>query len=153
MKKLLIVLLLLLSGCSSKDEYGVDASKYSNIIHCEISTYEDGYSNTIIEQIYGNYGVVEYLYSEQLMIFEEKSLVNNTKEEKEAFEGFELNVKVDKKNGVVDTITRIDYLKLDFQNYIRNYYEGEYSDEEIIEIEMMAKDIGAIDMTYCEVVK
>lgn len=155
MRKLWIVLLIaLLSGCSYQDEYGVGDRKYENVIHCELTNYEEGYSSTIIEQLYGNNGIVEYLYSEQLMIFEDTSVVNNTKEEKQNdIKGFSITVSVDKKHGAVSTVTRIDYTKVDYADLLYTL-TGELNTEEDAEYQkQLATDMSMVDMTYCSVVK
>lgn len=155
MRKLWIVLLIaLLSGCSYQDEYGVDDRKYENVIHCELTNYEEGYSSTIIEQLYGNNGIVEYLYSEQLMIFEDTSVVNNTKEEKQNdIKGFSITVSVDKKHGAVSTVTRIDYTKVDYAELLYSL-TGELNTEEDAEYQkQLATDMSMVDMTYCSVLK
>ena len=153
-KLLIIIMIVLLSGCSYKDEYGIDTRNYENIIHCEVTNYESGYSNTVIEQLYGNEGVVEYLYSEQFVIFEDKSVLENTKNSKEnTLDGFSITVNVDKKNGAISTVTRIDYEKVDYTALLINLTGEEYSKEEADEQKKLATNMGAVDMTYCNIVK
>lgn len=155
MKKLLVIAIgLLLVGCSHTDEYGVDDSKYENIIHCEMTNYENGYSNTVIEQLYGNEGVVEYLYSEQFVIFEEKSLLENTNNSKDdSIDGFSITVNVDKKNGAISTVTRIDYTKVDYAALLQSLTGEEYNSEDAEEQKKLATNMGIVDMEYCDIVK
>ncbi len=156
MRKIIyLFLLVLLCGCGTKvDEYGVDESKYENIIHCETTDYQDGYSVTFIEQLYGNNGVLEYLYNEQLTIFSETSLLENTQNVEEVNEdGYSVSVKVDKEHGAIDTITRIDYAKISYKDLMKLTSEETYSEDELANEEKIARDMGAVAIDYCSIVK
>ena len=154
MKKIVLLLLIVLSGCSYKDEYGIDNRNYENIIHCEVTNYESGYSNTVIEQIYGNDGVIEYLYSEQLVIFEEKSVLEHTENSKDtSVNGFSITVNVDKKNGAISTITRLDYNMVNYVDLLYKLTGEVYSEEDASEAKELATNMGTIDMSYCDIVK
>lgn len=154
-KVILILMLLMCVGCSSSiDDYGVDTSKYENIIHCETTSYQEGYSITYIEQLYGNKGVLEYVYNEQLTIFSDISLIDNVENVKEVKEdGYSVTVKIDHDHGAIDTITRIDYGKVSYKDLFEPSVVESYSEEELADEEKKARDMGAVAIDYCSIVK